>query len=347
VAPLNQGPPIEELILREKIAVVIPSFNVRDHIASVIDRVGPEVCVIYIVDDACPQGSGAFIESSTRDDRVRVIFNASNLGVGGATLVGMQRAASEGADVIVKIDGDGQMDPALIPNFVGVILAGEADYSKGNRFFEPEGVSRMPLERLLGNAALSFLCKISSGYWQIVDPTNGFIAIHASIVALLPLDKIAKRYFFESDMLFRLNILGARVVDIPMHSYYGDEISGMKPHREILGFTLAHMRNFSKRVVYNYFIRGFSLASLELIFGLVFCFFGFIYGIANWKSDIPATAGTVMVAALPIILGFQLLLAFVNYDIQSIPRLTLHLRIKTSALPMRPLLHRDSPPNKS
>jgi glycosyltransferase involved in cell wall biosynthesis len=272
---------------------------------------------------------------------MRVLYNEQNLGVGGATIAGMKRAAADGADVIIKIGGDGQMDPALIPSFASVIMSGEADYAKGNRFFEPEGLTAMPLGRLIGNAGLSFLAKISSGYWHSLDPTNGFIGIHASLIELLPLDKISKRYFFESDLLFRLNILTARVVDVPMHAHYADEVSSMKPLHEIPRFAAAHMRNFSKRVFYNYFIRNFSLASVELVLGTLLMVFGIIYGLTHWGARVAATAGTVMVAALPIIIGAQLLLAFLNYDIQSVPRTTLHPRLAASRRPMRALRHRD------
>lgn len=324
------------------LVVVIPSYRVRAHILSVLDRIGPEVGLIYVVDDACPEGSGRFVEENATDPRVRVIRNAENQGVGGATMVGMKQAAADGADVVIKIDGDGQMDPALIPSFVGVILSGEADYAKGNRFFELEGLTSMPLGRLIGNAGLSFLSKISSGYWHSFDPTNGYVAIHAGLVDLLPLDKISKRYFFESDLLFRLNILTARVVDVPMHALYADEVSSMKPLREIPRFASAHMRNFAKRICYNYFLRNFSLASLELALGMLLLLFGVAYGLANWGMDEPATAGTVMIAALPIIIGFQLLLAFINYDIQSVPRAALHPRLLASHQPMRALKQRSA-----
>ncbi|WP_082549863.1 glycosyltransferase family 2 protein [Mesorhizobium sp. Root157] len=322
-----------------KIAVVIPSYNVRRYILTIIKHIGPEVSSIYVVDDACPEKSGQFVETTTQDPRVRVLYNAQNLGVGGATMAGMTQAAADGADVIIKIDGDGQMDPALIPNFANIILSGEADYAKGNRFFEPEGLTDMPLGRLIGNAGLSFLAKISSGYWYSLDPTNGFVAIHASLIELLPLDKISKRYFFESDLLFRLNILKARVIDVPMYAHYADEVSSMKPLREIPRFAAAHMRNFGKRIFYNYFVRNFSLASVELVLGTVLMVFGVIYGLLHWGAEVPATAGTVMIAALPIIIGAQLLLAFLNYDIQSVPHTTLHLRLTTSRRPMRALRH--------
>lgn len=320
-----------------RIAVVIPSYKVTAHILEVIDQIGPEVSDIYVVDDACPERSGDHVTAHCRDARVRVIRNAVNQGVGGATLAGMVQASRDGAAVIVKIDGDGQMDPALVGTFAGLILAGEADYTKGNRFFEPEGLAQMPSVRLIGNALLSFLAKFSTGYWHNFDPTNGFIAIHGSLVGLLPVDKISKRYFFESDLLFRLNVIGAKVIDIPMHAFYGNEVSNMNPLREIPRFALAHLNNFGKRIVYSYFIRNFSIASVELVFGSLLCLFGVVFGVLNWGAREPATAGTVMLAALPVIIGTQLLLAFLNYDIQSVPRSTLHLRLRSSRQPMRAL----------
>lgn len=320
-----------------EIAAVIPCYKVRDHILSVLDRIGPEVGTIYVVDDACPEGSGAAVRDLCRDPRVRVLFNQINLGVGGATLAGMRAAAADGAEVIVKIDGDGQMDPALVPAFVRVIASGDADYAKGNRFFEPESLAGMPAGRLIGNAALSFLSKISSGYWHSFDPTNGYIAIHASLVDLLPHDKIAPRYFFESDMLFRLNILTARVVDVPMQAHYGPETSGLRPLAEIPRFARGHLRNFGKRIVYNYFIRNFSIASLELLLGLCLVLFGTFFGLTNWSAEETASAGTVMLAALPVIVGFQLLIAFLNYDIASVPSLALHPRLRASGRVMRSL----------
>ncbi len=319
------------------IAVVIPCYKVRRHILSVLDRIGPEVARIYVVDDKCPEETGHYVSDTCTDERVIVIENSVNLGVGGATLVGFQKAIEDGAQIFVKIDGDGQMDPALIQNFAGIIASGEADYAKGNRFFEPYSLDRMPRGRLIGNSALSLISKMSTGYWHSMDPTNGFIAIHTSVARLLPMQRIAPRYFFESDMLFRLNVIGASVTDVPMEAFYGDEVSHLNPRREIWQFGKAHLRNFWKRIAYNYFIRNFSLASIELVLGIILMVFGVVFGLFNWGSNTPATAGTVMMAALPILIGVQLLLAFLNYDIQSVPRTALHLRLRNSKRPMRSL----------
>ena len=185
-----------------KIAVVIPTYRARNHILDVINEIGPEVARIYVVDDCCPDGSGDFVTTNCKDNRVSVITHAENQGVGGAVMTGYNAAIEDGMDVLVKIDSDGQMDPTLIMDFVIPIVNGETDYTKGNRFFDLEKVRAMPTARLFGNAVLSLMCKLSSGYWNLFDPTNGYTAIHADVARHLPFNKISRRYFFETDMLF-------------------------------------------------------------------------------------------------------------------------------------------------
>ena len=199
-----------------RIAVVIPCHRVRDRVAGVIQSIGPEVSAIFVVDDGCPEDTGGFVEREVADARVTVLRHEQNQGVGAAVMTGYRAAIADSAGIIVKIDGDGQMDPADLPALVAPILEGSADYTKGNRFTELGHLPTMPAIRIVGNAVLSFLTKFSSGYWDIFDPTNGYTAIHASVAARLPFAKIAPRYFFESDMLFRLGLLRAVVRDVPM-----------------------------------------------------------------------------------------------------------------------------------
>lgn len=315
------------MLKNKTIAVVIPSYKVTQHILDVVDRIGPEVDCIYIVDDACPDGSGRLVERSLKDNRVRVIYAEVNLGVGGAVMLGYSAAFKEGYDCIVKIDGDGQMNPDLLPLFVEPILDGQADYTKGNRFFNLEDVESMPVVRLVGNAVLSFMCKASSGYWNIFDPTNGYTAISRHAISLLPMRKIHNRYFFESDMLFRLGTFGAVVRDIPMRAIYADEKSNLSPAKVLPSFAFGHFRNFSKRILYNYFLRGFSVASVELVLSLGFLAFGGIYGLVKWVqssiSGVYASSGEVMLAALPVIVGVQLLISFITFDMQNQPKIPL------------------------
>lgn len=321
-----------------RIAVVIPCYRVTRHIIAVISSIGNEVWRIYVVDDACPDGSGKYVEELCLDQRVQVVYHGSNQGVGGAVMTGYRAAIADGAEVIVKVDGDGQMDTSLIRDFIEPILCGEADYTKGNRFFDLEEIYAMPRVRLFGNSVLSFMTKFSSGYWDLFDPTNGYTAIHADVARHLPFRKISCRYFFETDMLFRLNILRAVVVDIPMDAKYGDEVSNLSISKIMGEFLVKHLRNFIKRIFYNYYLRDLSLASIELPLGLLMLLVGTIFGAFHWiesaRQGVTAPAGTVMLAALPILMGVQILLAFLGYDIASVPRRPRHKRLLARNLPV-------------
>lgn len=311
------------------ITVVIPCFKVRQHILGVLMTIPDEVSRIYVVDDACPEKTGDYVEKNCRDPRVRIIRHKVNQGVGGAVLSGYKAAIDDEAEVIIKIDGDGQMDSSLISSFIQPILTGIADYTKGNRFYNLQEIRRMPAVRLMGNAMLSFVTKISSGYWDLFDPTNGFTAIHGEVAKSLPFSKISKRYFFETDMLFHLNILRAVVVDVPMDARYADEVSNLKISKILGEFILKHLKNFLLRIFYNYYLRDMSLASFELIFGMFMLILGIGFGGFHWLRSLQdgtqTPAGTVMLAALPIIIGIQFLLAFIGYDISSLPRRPFHL----------------------
>ena len=324
-------PSASDLVENARIAVVIPCYKVAASVCDVIGRIGPEVERIYCVDDACPEGSGARIEADCRDERVRVLRNPKNLGVGGATLTGLRQALADGMQVAVKVDGDGQMDPALIGRFVAPILAGRADYAKGNRFFHPSSVQGMPLHRLIGNAVLSFMTKLSSGYWTVFDPTNGYVAIHAAVLERLPLDRISERYFFESDMLYHLNIVRAVVEDVPMEAVYGDEQSGLAVHDVLFEFLFKNLGNFLRRLAHNYYLRNFTIGSVELPLGLGMLVFGTTFGIRKWMlsnaTGTPVTAGTVMLAALPVLVGLQLLISFLGGDRNDVPSVPLHRRL--------------------
>ncbi len=314
------------------IAAVIPCYRVKDHILGVLSEIGPEVETIVCVDDACPDSSGDFIEQNCDDDRIIIVRHKENMGVGGATMTGYKTAIEKGATVLVKLDGDGQMDPRLIESIAQPVVEGQADYSKGNRFFNPRDVRAMPSTRLFGNAAVSFLSKISSGYWTIFDPANGFTAIHRKVARQLPFESIAKRYFFESDMLFHLGGLRAVVIDVPMEAHYGTETSGLSIPKIILPFLGRYTRNCFKRIFLNYFLRDFNVGSLELAVGLILTIFGFTFGLERWiqvtSEGALASAGTVMLAALPFILGVQFLLNFINYDITHTPVKPIHPLLK-------------------
>jgi len=324
------------------IAVVIPCYRVRNTVLGVIARIGADVSRIYCVDDACPEQSGAHIADHCTDPRVIVLRNPENRGVGGAMTEGYRQALVDGMEIVVKIDGDGQMAPELLPVLVRPLLAGEADYAKGNRFHSPRDLKTMPIIRLLGNACLSFFTKVSCGYWNIFDPTNGYTAIHRAALAQIPLDRVAPRYFFESDMLFNLNIIRAVVTDIPMAAHYNGEVSSLRIRRVVPQFIAGNLRNLARRIFYNYFLRDFNVASVELAAGLLLLIVGTAFGattwIANARAGIVSSAGTVMLAGLPVIVGFQMLLAFLNFDVQSVPRTPIQRAWPRPAQPAQPSL---------
>lgn len=311
-----------------KIGVVIPCYRVTMHIIQVLAKIGPEVSHIYVIDDACPDHSGDFVELNCTDKRVKVLKNAYNLGVGGAVKTGYKAAINDGMEIIVKLDGDEQMDPHLIKYFIKPIASGNADYTKGNRFYEIERVRQMPMIRIFGNAILSLAAKFSTGYWNIFDVTNGYTAIHRKVLQRLPLDKISNRYFFETDMLFRLNTIRAVVLDIPMDAIYGTEKSHLKIHKILMEFLMKNITNLLKRIFYNYFLRDMTIASLELLIGAALLSFGIVFGAVHWmnaiSSGVPSTSGTVMLAALPSLIGLQLLIAFMAFDMGNVPRHPIH-----------------------
>jgi len=312
-------------LLPVSLAVVIPCFKVSASILEVVSSLPEQVKHIIVVDDACPENSGKLVQASIADPRVQVIFNSSNLGVGGAMIAGYRHALDHtDAQIVVKIDGDGQMDPQRISALITPILSKEADYTKGNRFDSLEDLEQMPKIRIFGNAVLSIFSKFSSGYWNITDPTNGFTAIHRSVLERIRLEKLRKGYFFESDMLFRLAIIRAVVVDVPMGAQYGSEKSNLNIRKVVGEFPRRHLVNLLKRTFYNYYLREWNVASFELPLGLLLFFWGLGFGVTSWISasaaGVPATTGQVMLSAVPVILGFQLILAFLNYDVSSVPR---------------------------
>lgn len=301
-----------------KIAVILPCYKSREFVLDVISLVGSEVDIIIAVDDCCPEKTGQYITENVQDTRVSVLFHEENQGVGGAMLTGYRAALAAHCDIMIKIDSDGQMDPRLIPLAARPIINGYADYVKGNRFFNLEDVKVMPKVRLIGNLGLSFLTKLSTGYWDIFDPTNGYTAIHRLALENLPFDKINKRYFFETDMLFRLNLSSAVVADFAMSAKYGQERSNLNVLKSLFEFFGKHICLFCKRIIYQYFLRDFNIASVSLIFSfillLIGCGLGTFFWIRAAQENSVSTTGQVMLAVTPILLGTQFLFYFIVAD---------------------------------
>lgn len=312
-----------------KIAVVIPAYKVLHQIRDVIQAIPAIVNHIIVVDDACPQSSGKEAEK-IEDKRIIVIYHDENRGVGKAMSTGYKRAMDIGADIIVKLDGDGQMDPLYIGALIAPILNDTADYSKGNRFYDVVHLFQtMPKVRFFGNSVLSFMVKLASGYWNMMDPTNGFTAVHRNVLEKINLDRISDDYFFEIDMLIRLNIANAVLTDVYIPPKYGEEISSLKLPVVILKFPYRLIRGLIKRIFLKYYIYDFNMLSIYLLFGIPMFLFGVFFGIYEWLQSIVTgtirSAGTIMLTALPIIIGFQMLLQAIQMDIDSVPK-----RIKQS-----------------
>jgi glycosyltransferase involved in cell wall biosynthesis len=263
------------MIEGKKIAVTIPAYNVAAHIEQVIRRIPGGIDHIYVVDDASPDDLAARV-LSLADARTTLLRHNRNQGVGGATMTGMRAAIEDGNDIVVKCDGDGQMDPADIPLLLQPLLDGSADHTKGSRFHHFRALNAMPKWRFVGNVGLTFLTKLASGYWNVLDPVNGFLATRADVLQNVPLAKVSRRYFFETDLLIRLNIAEARVVDIPLPARYGDEHSALSVPRALFAFPPRLLAGLVRRIFWRYLFYDVSpiaifasLAVLSIGFGMI------------------------------------------------------------------------------
>jgi glycosyltransferase involved in cell wall biosynthesis len=314
----------------ERVAVVIPAFRAEKHILKVLRGIPEFVSWIVVVDDCSPDGTSE-LATQSRDPRIQLIRHQENQGVGGAVLTGYRKALDLGAEIIVKMDSDDQMHPDYLIPLIAPILLHQADYTKGNRFLHTNELKSMPLLRRIGNAGLSFLTKAASGYWNIFDPTNGYTAIHASIVPLLDGSRIHRRFFFLSSMLIELIIIRAVIQDVEIPAQYQNEASSLSELRALFEFPPRLLAGFLRRLFIQYFVRDFGIFSMLLILGFSFMSFGLIFGVYHWYissiTGMPASTGTVMLAVLPLILGSQLLIQAAIVDMQNTPNSPAHLAV--------------------
>jgi glycosyltransferase involved in cell wall biosynthesis len=312
-----------KLMNNPKIAVVIPSYKVSKYIIQVINSIPQFVNYIIVVDDKCPEYSGKIAESVNLDKLI-VIYHSANKGVGAAVINGYKKAIELKADIVVKIDGDMQMDAQYIGDFIKPIINNTADYTKGNRFHDFNALKTMPIMRLIGNSGLSFLIKASSGYWDIMDPTNGYTAINSNALQKIDLNRISQRYFFESDMLIHLNISNFVVRDVYISAKYGNEKSSLSIVHTMFIFPIKLFKGFCKRIFLKYFVYDFNMLSVYLIFGIPLVIFGVLFGVINWinysTDNMQTPLGTIMIASLSIILGMQFLLQSIQIDMNNIPK---------------------------
>ena len=306
------------------IAAVIPCYRVEREIESVLRTIPPFIKHIVVVDDASPDSTADLVSARAKEDeRILLIRHPSNQGVGGAMITGYRKALELETQIVVKIDGDGQMDMEHLPRLLQPLIDGKADYTKGNRFRDFKSLQQMPFIRRVGNMGLGFLAKAATGYWHMFDPTNGFNAIRSDVLAQLPLDKIDRTYYFETSMLANLYLIGAVVKDVPMPARYQGEVSSLLIHRILVQFPPRLISTLLRRLVLKNFIYDFSMGSIYLLTGLPLLLFGLLFGIYKWihyaSINVPAPTGTVMLATLSVLLGIQFLLAAIEIDLRSVP----------------------------
>ncbi|WP_067284581.1 glycosyltransferase family 2 protein [Streptomyces jeddahensis] len=304
-----------------KVAVVVPAYNEEKLIARTINTTPDFVDHIVVIDDASSDAT-ATEAIGTGDPRLVLIRHENNTGVGGAVCDGHKEALRLGCDVSVVMAGDGQMDPAYLPALLDPICDGTALFTKANRFYSRDSYRGMPKYRILGNVILSFMTKLASGYWHLFDPQNGYTAIHRTALRRLNLDRVAKDYSFENDLLINLNILRIPACDVPVPAVYGDEVSTMRMHRVIPALIAQLARGSCRRVVLKYVVFSFSPIALLLLAGLFLLVLG--SAVSTWVlihtlGPSSASAGSVLLATLPILTGIHFLIGALMLDIQESP----------------------------
>ena len=306
------------------IAIVIPCFNVEKSIEAVVFGIPSWVDTIFLVNDASHDNSAQILTAlaATAPEKIHLLTHSENQGVGGAVMTGMKAALqSEKCDLIIKMDGDGQMNPDYLQPLLTPLLKNNADFSKGNRFHDFKALRKMPFVRRFGNMGLSFLIKSASGYWNLLDPSNGFFAIKKETLTALDFERLDKRFFFESSLIIELYYTGAEIKDVSMPANYNDERSHLSIINCLFTFPAKLIRAFFRRIAIRYFVMDFTIVSLYILLGIPLFLFGFVFGLANWiyyaSHAIAAPTGTILIATLCIVLGVQFILSFTQYDMSA------------------------------
>lgn len=323
------------------VCCVIPTYRARLTICDVVRNALRYCDEVVVVDDACPEKSGDAVKQTfPAHPSVHVLNRSRNGGVGAAMKTGFEEALALRADLIVKLDADGQMDPSYIPSIVELF---EADpnlaYVKGNRFFDSRVLGKMPTIRLFGNSFLSLFAKFASGYWNILDPTNGYLAFNGRLLPGINWKSLADCYFFEISVLCEYGLKRATIAEMEMDTIYGQESSSLSIFRTLFAFPPKLAWLSFRRLLLQYFVFDINLGSLYVLFGLILSAFGTGFTIFEWiqtiQTGVPRTTGTVMLGVLPFLMGFQLLLNALLYDVQFAARSTRELlpqRVRREAL---------------
>ena len=313
------------MIYKKKISIVIPVYNVGDSIIHLIDKIPEFIDQIYIIDDKCPMNTGKIYENSNKvSKRVKVIYNSNNLGVGGAVKVGYIESLNDNFDLIVKMDGDDQMDSGEIEKLVAPLLEGY-DYTKGNRFLNKTEIENYPPVRFYGNIFLSFLSKLSTGYWNIFDPVNGFTCIKKEIANKINFNEIDNGYFFETDLLFNLNLIKSKVADVPVNiKYFKDKKQNMSIPKETVSFFFKNISRIKRRIMYRYFKNNFTIGSFFGSMSFFLFLFTLTFGGYNWIKygfilKLLAPTGIVILSFTSLIISILFLGVFLFIDSENNP----------------------------
>ena len=304
----------------KRVGVVVPARDEEHLIVETLAAMPALVDRIYVVDDASTDAT-AERARDVRDPRVEVIRHDHNGGVGAAIVTGYRRALGEDIDVVCVMAGDGQMDPGDLETLAGAVARDEVDYAKANRLVTGQAWNLMPRSRYLGNAMLSLLTKIASGYWHIADSQSGYTAIGRQTLAQLDLDRLYRRYGFPNDMLVSLNIWNARVRDFPSRPIYGiGERSGIRLARVVPAISWLLLRRFFWRLGEKYVIRDFHPLVFFYALGILMTSTGLVLGVVETALRIAGndlTPATMILVALLLISGIQFTLFAMWFDMES------------------------------
>jgi dolichol-phosphate mannosyltransferase len=310
------------MVEQQRIAVVVPCYQAGRHIAAVVQSLPPWIDDVIVVDDGSSPPVAPALDD-VAEPRLHLVRHEVNQGLARAMATGYRAALARGAQIVVKMDGDGQMDPRHLPQLLAPVLDGTADLSKGNRFLHRRLMVQMPLVRRAGNVALSFLAKAATGYWPIFDPTNGYTAVRRELLDAIDLDRLGPGYFFEISLLREACLAGAAAADVPIAARYGDEVSQLSIRRVLVAFPIHLAGSIARRLALRYFLWDFSPVGACLVAGVPLLTFGVVFGLWQWVARMgtptPTPTGTLLLAALPLVIGFQLLLQAWVMDIANTP----------------------------
>ncbi|HZB22772.1 MAG TPA: glycosyltransferase family 2 protein [Gaiellaceae bacterium] len=302
------------------VAVVIPAYDEEKLIGATVAGVPDFVDRILVVDDASTDGTAEAVRASA-DPRVELVSRQENGGVGAAIVTGYERALEDGLDIVCVMAADNQMDPSDLETLVAPVARGDVDYAKANRLVTGEAWKLIPRTRYLGNAILSLLTKIASGYWHVADSQTGYTAISSAMLAQLDLDRVYRGYGFPNDMLVHLNVVNARVRDFPSRPIYGvGERSGIRYRSVVPRISWLLLKGFLWRLREKYVIRDFHPLVFFYALGFLMTFAGLALGIVEtvlrlMGNELPVA--TIVLVALLLISGTQFTLFAMWFDMES------------------------------